>query len=130
MKKIQPPRLGISLLLMLFTVLLLAILGMLTLSQGLSQQRLSEAAARSVAEYYRAEGEAQEIFSLLRRGEIPPQVTVSGDTYTYACPISAHRTLHVTLLRGDGGWEVLRWQEVAHPEELTENLPVWQGGEP
>ena len=130
MKKLHPPRLGVSLLLMLFTVLLLAVLGILALSQGLSQQRLSDAAARSVAAYYRADGEAQEIFALLRRGELPPQVTVSGDTYIYACPISAHRTLHVTLLRGEQGLEVLRWQENAHPEEISENLPLWQGGEP
>lgn len=122
-----PPNLGGSMLLVIFTVLLLSTLAMLTLSTALSQQRLSRQAAQSVEGYYAADAQAQEIYARLRTGELLPQVEVSENSYSYSCPISQRRELCVTLSYGEQGWQVLRWQEVAHPEEISETLVVWDG---
>ena len=127
MNKLQPPRLGVSMLLVIFTVLLFGTLAILSLSTALSQQRLSQKAARSVEEYYAADVQAQEIFARLRRGELPAGVRVSENQYRYVCPISDVRCLHVTLSHEAEGWKVLRWQETVRQEEISETLDIWDG---
>ncbi len=131
--RFSPPAVGAGLLLAIFAVLLISIFALLTLSTVQAERRLSDSAAQSVQAYYAADGEAEAIFSRLRSGELPPQVTGDGEFYRYACPISQNQYLYVELRHANNGWEVLRWQALSAsqiPEEQT--LPLWgqEGGTP
>lgn len=125
--RISLPPIGGSALLVSFAVLCLTVLALLSLSTVLAEQRLSDAAAKATAAYYEADLQAETIFAQLRSGEIPPEVTVTDDRFAYQCPISQHQTLEVVLHRADQVWTILRWQAVAHTEEITQALPVWDG---
>ncbi len=127
-KEMGRPALGGSMLLVIFGVLCLTVFSLLSLHTVLAERRLSQAAARSVQDWYEADLRAQEIFSRLRRGEIPEDVEHAGGEYRYTVAISHHQTLEVTLKENDGCWEILSWQTVAHPEDGNTLLPVWQEG--
>lgn len=121
------PAVGGSSLLAVFAVLCLTVFALLSLSTVQAQKRLSDAALASTQRYYAADLEAEEIFARLRNGEAVPGVTGSEGGYAYACPISESQTLFVELKKTGEGWTVLRWQAVAHPETIKEELPVWNG---
>lgn len=123
----SPGILGSSSLLVSFALLMLAVLAMLCLSTALAQQRMAEASYQAVSDYYAADLEAEAIFARLRQGEQVPAVTEADGLYTYTVPISRDQTLYVTLERSHSGWRVLRWQAAAHPEQLQQTLPVWNG---
>ena len=126
-QKMNLPAVGGSSLLVIFAVLCMTVFAVLSLSTVLAEQRLSEAAAESVAAYYRADLQAEEIFARLRSGEQVPGVQILEDRYEYSCIISETQRLHVTLRRTDNGWSVLRWQTESHAQEQTQTLPVWTG---
>lgn len=128
-KGISAPGIGGSALLVIFGVLCMSVFSMLSLSTALAEKRLSEASAQTVAAYYEADLQAQEILARLRAGEQVSGVEVSGNVYTYACPISENRWLEAELLREADGYMVLRWQTVALPPEADRSLPVWNGTE-
>ena len=109
-QKMNLPAVGGSSLLVIFAVLCMTVFAVLSLSTVLAEQRLSETAAESVAAYYRADLQAEEIFARLRSGEQVPGVQILEDRYEYSCIISETQSLHVTLRRTDNGWSVLRWQ--------------------
>lgn len=122
------PVVGGSSLLVIFAVLCLTVFALLGLSAVQADLRLSEAAVRSVTDYYRADCEAEELFARLRGGELPPEVGRTGDVYSYACPISETQELQVELSHEDGHWTVLRWQAVYTAEwEADQRLNVWDG---
>ena len=106
---------------------MLSVLAMLSLSTVLAQQRMAHTSHQAVTDYYAADLEAQIIFARLRQGEVVPEVSLTGDQYSYHVPISSHQTLYVELTHSDNGWTVLRWQAVPQPEEVSQTLPVWQG---
>lgn len=126
-QKMNLPAVGGSSLLVIFAVLCMTVFAVLSLSTVLAEQRLSETAAESVAAYYRADLQAEEIFARLRSGEQVPGVQILEDRYEYSCIISETQSLHVTLRRTDNGWSVLRWQTESHAQEQTQTLPVWTG---
>ena len=123
------PAMGGSSLLMVFGVLCLTVFALLCLSSAQAEWRLSQAAARSVAAYYDAENEAEEIFARLRRGERVPDAEETDGRYCYSCPISENSRLEVVLSKEGENWKILRWQVISQPEERTEAyLPLWTGG--
>lgn len=126
-ERLSPPALGGSSLMVIFAVLCLTVLALLSVSTVQAESRLAEASHRGVSEYYAADLEAETIFARLRSGERVPGVTEAGGIYRYRCSISEHQTLYVELQKNEASWTVLRWQAVAHPEEASETLPVWNG---
>ena len=67
--KFSPPALGGSSLLVVFAVLSLTVFALLSLSTVRADQRLGEASAKAVADYYAADLKAQEILADLREGK-------------------------------------------------------------
>ena len=127
--KLSVPATGGASLLVIFAVLCLVIFALLSLNTVLAERRISEASAQAAADWYAADLEAQEVFARLRNGERVSGVVQTGENYAYSVPVSQHQTLMVTVQKTDGGWEVVSWYAVAHPEDGDTALPVWQGVE-
>ena len=122
-----PARGGISLL-VAFAVLCLTVFALLGLSTVRSDDRLADAAIGSIAEYYAADCDAQEILARLRAGELPEGVSVDGNLYFYSCPISDTRKLEAEVIIDGTAFTILRWQAVpATPWEADETLDLWDG---
>lgn len=128
-KSFSPPATGGASLLTVFAVLCLTVFALLSLSTVRADQRLSEASARAVKEYYAADLQAQEILARLRFGELPDQVTVDDGKCRYAVPINDARELQVEVeVRGTNDYTVLRWQAVNIGEwEIDDDLHLWGG---
>ncbi|MBE6883694.1 MAG: hypothetical protein E7487_03730 [Ruminococcaceae bacterium] len=112
-KSPAPPVVGGVSLLIIFAVLCLIIFSLLTISTAMAESRLSTANATAVEKYYQADLQAEEIFSLLRLGQIPDGVTQEGNLFFYSCPISPTLNLEVTLRLDGQTWTVLQWQSVS-----------------
>lgn len=134
----SPPALGGSSLLVVFAVLSLTVFALLSLSTVRADQRLGEASAKAVADYYAADSQAQEILARLRKGETPVEVTSHMEDswhdpaqtrYTYAVPISDTQELQAEVLVGENGdYTVLRWETVQVGDwEPDNSLNVWDG---
>jgi len=125
------PVVGGSSLLVIFAVLCLTVFALLSLSTVQAGGRLSQTTARSVAEFYEADCQAEEIFARLRAGELPPGVTPCNcekEGYAYSCPVSETQRLCVELHCDGEEWTVLRWQTESVAEwENDESLNVWDG---
>ncbi len=122
------PIVGGSSLLVIFAVLCLTVFALLGLSTAQADRRLSEASMAAVADYYRADAQAEAILAQLRNGQCPDGVTLVDGIYTYVCPISQRQELQVEVQRDGGQWKVLRWQAestAAWEEEVP--LDVWDG---
>ena len=127
-RKFNPPIVGGSSLLVIFAVLCLTVFALLGLSTVQAGGRLSQATAQAVSNYYEADCRAEEIFAMLRSGELPEGVIEADGVYSYACPISETQQLRVELWRDGDGWRVLRWQsESATGWESDDSLNVWDG---
>ena len=127
--RFSPPKVGAASLLVIFTVLCLAIFSLLSLSTALADRRLSDAAAQTVQAYYEADAQAELLFARLRAGERPEQVQVSGNRYSYVCPVSGKQQLQVLLQQEGENWTVLRWQlQTIETQASDAALPVWDGG--
>ncbi len=127
----SPPALGGSSLLVVFAVLSLTVFALLSLSTVRADGRLGDASAQSVADYYAADCQAQEILARLRQGEVPRGVQAGPGEgeYSYACPIEAsHQLLQVQVRIAGSGYTVLRWQAIpAARWETDDHILVWQG---
>lgn len=121
------PAVGGSSLLVIFSVLCLTVFALLSLSTVQAEKRLSDKAAQSVSDYYRADLEAEKIYARLRSGETVPGVMETKEVYRYSCPVSENQTLWVELQKKDETWAILRWQVTARMEESDDTLPVWDG---
>ena len=121
------PAVGGSSLLVIFAVLCLTGFALLSLSTVQAEKRLSDKAAQSVSDYYRADLEAEKIYARLRSGETVPGVMETKEGYRYSCPVSENQTLWVELQKKDETWAILRWQVTARMEESDDTLPVWDG---
>lgn len=142
-KRLSPPAVGGSSLLVIFAVLCLTIFALLSMSTVQADKRLSDASAQAVRGYYEADAQAEAILAHLRAGEVPEGVTVtelhlqSGDSGAgylaadYACPISDTQVLRVTAVFYDGlgdNYEILRWQAVFAGEWAPDDsINVWDG---
>ena len=103
---------GPGLLMTACAVLLLAILAQTALIFLRAKTGGETDSAQAVADYYGADYQAEQIFSQLRRGELPEEVTCQDNIYTYQCPISEEESLLVVLEKTGDDWQVLRWQAV------------------
>ncbi len=127
-KRGSSPAVGASSLLVIFAVLCLTVFAMLSLNTVHADKRLSDACAQSTTDYYAADARAEQIFARLRAGEIPAGVTVNGDRYSYACPVSEIQSLCVELKNENGTWIVLRWQSMSTTDwNASDELDVWDG---
>jgi acyl-CoA synthetase (AMP-forming)/AMP-acid ligase II len=115
------PAVGGTSLLVVFAVLCLTVFALLTLGTVQADCRLSDASVKAVTDYYAADLEAEKIYAQLRLGEIPAEVSVDGEFYTYSCPISDTQKLVVRLCREESAWKVLQWQAVSTVEWDTES---------
>lgn len=127
-----PPTVGGSSLLVVFAVLCLTVFALLSITTVRADERLADASAQAVKDYYAADCAAQEILAQLRNGEKPEGVTFwGGDTLYagYACPISDTQELQVqVLLKGGGDYEVVCWQAApTEAWEFDDSLNVWSG---
>ena len=126
--RFEAPVVGGGSLLVIFAVLCLTVFALLGLSAVQANQRLSDISAEAVADYYAADCEAEKIFAALRGGDLPAEVAVDGDIYSYTCPIRTSQELQVELRLADGDWEILRWQAVSNEQEHEEEfLSLWDG---
>lgn len=124
----SPPAVGGISLLVAFAVLCLTVFALLSLTTVQADGRLADASAQAVEDYYAADCAAQEVLSRLRQGELPDNVQVDGDLYSYACPITDTQELQVEVRLEGEGWTVLRWQSARSGDwELEEELELWDG---
>ena len=127
-RRMSTPIVGGSSLLVIFAVLCLTVFALLGLSTVQAGGRLSQTMADSVSAYYEADCMAEEIYARLRSGEMPAEVTRTGDTYAYTCPISNTNELQVELRQNGDQWEVIRWQSVSTVVwESDDSLNLWDG---
>ena len=125
---VKLPAVGGSSLLVIFTVLCLAVFALLGLGTAQASQRLTDAAADSVAAYYEADAQAELILARLRSGEDVAGVTWDGDLCYYTCPVSERQVLAVTVRLQDDEYEILRWQTVSTTVwEADDSMEVWDG---
>lgn len=124
-----PVAIGGCSLLVIFGVLCLNVLALLSLNTAMAEKRMADSSIQSVTAWYEADLTAQRIFAELRIGKNLSHVTFHEGTHSFSVPISQSQTLEVELKQEADRWTVLRWQAVAHPEEINETLPVWQGME-
>lgn len=126
--RFSPPAVGGASLLVSIALLCLTVFALLCLTSAQAETRLEERTRQAVEDYYRADVRAQELFSRLKNGELPPEVAQKDGIYTYVCEISPTQTLCVTLQNQNGHWQVLQWQaRAALPVEEDQTLPVWNG---
>jgi hypothetical protein len=109
-----------------FGILCLVMLAMLSITTVQSDRRQSDTSYQSVADFYAADREANEIYARLRLGEEVEGVQIDGDIYRYHCTISDSQVLVIELRKSDE-WEILRWQAVSTMEYEEQILPVWKG---
>lgn len=132
----SPPTTGGISLLVAFAVLCLTVFALLSLSTVRADERLADASAQAVTDYYEADCAAQEILARLRNGETPDGVTLTGSgvlTASYACPISDTQELQVQVLFPGGlgdDYTILLWQAAPSGDWVPDDsLHVWDGGE-
>lgn len=112
-KRFLPPMVGGSSLLVIFAVLCLTVFSLLTISTAKAERRLSDVSAEAVVSYYKADAEAETIFAGIRSGNIPENVSIENNVYSYSCRISSTLFLQVEIRFNDGIWEILCWQPVS-----------------
>ena len=106
------PVVGGTSLLVMFAVLCLITFAVLSLSTVKAGDRLGEASAEAVMEYYAADYEAERILAQLRSGILPEGVVFEGDVYGYSCPVSETQRLQISVQKVGEDWKVLRWMVV------------------
>ena len=127
-QRMETPLVGGSSLLIIFAVLCLTVFALLGLSTVQANDRLSRVSAQAAADYYAADCEAESILATLRRGEVPADVTVEDDLYSYICAISETQELHIQVRLTADDWEILQWQAVSvAPESEDAYLSLWDG---
>ncbi len=119
------PAAGGTSLLVVFAVLCLTVFALLSLATVQADERLAEASARAVKDYYEADCQAQETLARLRNGEFPEGVFLDGEHTVYEVPVTESLRLEVEL---DRNLRVLRWQLVSAGNwEADETLDLWEG---
>ena len=122
------PVMGVSSLLIIFSVLCLTVFAILSVSTASAGSRLSEKAAQSVTDYYAADSRAEKTIADLRSGESPEGVSADGDIYSFTCPASETLELQVKVRISGTDYEVLQWQMVSTADwQNDESLNLWDG---
>ena len=128
--RFSPPAVGGVSLLITFAVLCLTVSPIVRQPSVRPTPGRAAAPPKAVEDYYAADCAAQEVLSRLRQGELPDNVQVDGDLYSYACPITDTQELQVeVLLDGvDGSCQILRWQAGPTAEwEIEDSMELWDG---
>lgn len=126
-ERFSPPAVGGVSLLVVFAVLCLTIFALLGLATVQADSRLADASAKTVANYYAADCEAQVILARLRIGEVPDGVTESDGIYSYACPVSETQKIEVEVRLDGEMYDILKWQLVpAWGEGEEEGMDSWE----
>ena len=119
---------GVSSLLVIFSVLCLTVFALLSLSTVRADRTLSEQSACAAEDYYRADRAAEETLARLRAGERPDGVSETDGIFTYTHPISETQTLVISVRVEGAEYDILRWQAVSTAEwNAGDQLPVWDG---
>ena len=122
------PLVGVSSLLVIFSVLCLTVFALLSVSAVQADQALRSRTAQAVEGYYMADCAAHETLARLRAGDIPPGVEENEGVFSYTHPISDTQQLAVTVAVSGKDYTVLRWQAVSTAAwNAGEHLPVWDG---
>lgn len=133
-ERFSTPAVGGISLLVAFAVLCLTVFALLALTTVQADNRLADASAKAVTDYYAADCQAQEILARLRNGERPEGVEFSGSGLLhaqYVVPISDTQELQVSVIlkeTADREYVIERWQAAPSVEwESDESLDVWDG---
>ena len=136
-ERFSPPAVGGISLLVVFAVLCLTVFALLALTTVQADNRLADASAQAVMDYYAADCQAQEILARLRKGERPEGVESQysgGIIYRYTVPISDTQELQVEVEMRTGrsgeepDYSVRRWQAAPSGEwESDDSMDVWDG---
>ena len=133
-ERFSPPAVGGISLLVAFAVLCLTVFALLALTTVQADNRLADASAKAVTDYYAADCQAQEILARLRNGERPEGVEFSGSGLLhaqYVVPISDTQELQVSVIlkeTADREYVIERWQAAPSVEwESDESLDLWDG---
>lgn len=131
-KSFSPPAVGGSSLLVIFAVLCLTVFAMLSMSTAQAEDRLRDASAEAVSDYYRADTEAETVLARLRSGEVPKGVELTDDMKaSYSCQISDTQELQVEIIFEGGlgdSYRIVRWQAVYTADWTPDDsLNVWKG---
>lgn len=112
---------GAATLITVFAVLCMAVFAILALSTATSEKRLSDLALQNTLRCCEADTAAQEWLGALREaGE--------NGTFTGQFPITDTRVLMAEVCIRDGGYDIIRWQQVyAENWEPDDRLNVWDG---
>jgi len=122
----SPVMIGVSSLLVIFSVLCLTVFALLSVSTVRANQKLSDKAAAAVEGYYAADCAAEEILARLRAGERPKGVSEENGVCRYTCKISETQILAVEVAVEKTDYTILRWQAMSvAPWQANEKLPVW-----
>ena len=119
--------LGGTSLLLIFSVLCLTVFAVLSLSTAKAGDNLSLSSEASVKAYYEADAEAEEILTLLRKGDFVEGVEEEGSVYSYKCPISERTSLYVEVEIDGPDYRILRWQSSVDDSMIEEEWIVWDG---
>lgn len=119
---------GISSLLVIFSVLCLTVFALLSVAAVAAERALSDKGAAAVLGYYQAEMAAEQTLARLRAGERLPGVEEAGGTFRYTHPISDTQLLAVEVSVAGDSFQILRWQAVSASRwQADDQLPVWNG---
>ena len=119
--------LGGTSLLLIFSVLCLTVFAVLSLSTAKAGDNLSLSSEASVKAYYEADSEAEEILTLLRKGDFVEGVEEEGSVYSYKCPINERTSLYVEVEIEGSDYRILRWQSSVDDSMIEEEWIVWDG---
>ena len=121
------PVVGVTSLMVIYAVLSLTIFSLLSLNTALADKRLAQSSIDSVASYYEADTEAERIYALIRKGEIPEEVYEADGIYYYTCAITENRYIEVEVTKEEDGWKVLKWRTVTEAPWEEQLLDLWDG---
>ncbi len=117
---------GISSILVIFTVLVLGIFAILSVSTSNANRNLSEEINQSIIEYYKADFEGEKILADLRNGKKSNIIKENDNYYFYDVKISDKRILKIKIEKES--FKVLNWETVSTVDwEADEHIKVWDG---
>ena len=119
---------GAVTLVMIFCVLCMAVFAALTLMTAKREAALTELTARQAQAYYEADRLATEKVAALARGEVPEDVTLSGETAFFAVPAGGSLRLEVQARLNEDGCAIEKWSTVYDGDwETDDSIEVWGG---
>ena len=119
---------GPSSVLTIFAVLCLMIFALLALVTANMDAKLAQKEADSVQAYYQADKQAEKIFTQIRKGKKPSEVTFQNGIYSYTCPVTNETSIHVEIKKTKQKYSVLEWKLIYVGDWVPEeSIDVWDG---